>query len=176
MALYNIIHFLEEALNNIRRNTFVAVITVGTIAIAFLIFGIFLIIFSNLNYITSTWKEQIQVVSYLKDGLSNAEIISIEEKIKSEREISSVTFISKEKALSEFRKDLSNQTGLLEGLGENPLPAYFEIRFKRAYQDSKSIISLVDKLKKIKGIEEVQYGREWVENLSSFRSKVCGFQ
>lgn len=168
MALYNIIHFLEEALNNIRRNTFVAAITVGTIGIAFLIFGIFLIIFSNLNDITSTWKEQIQVVSYLKDGLSNAEIISIEDKIKSEREINSFAFISKEKALSEFRKDLSSQTGLLEGLGENPLPAYFEIKLKKAYQDPKSILSLVDRLKKIKGIEDVQYGQEWVENLSSF--------
>lgn len=168
MSLYNITHFIEEALNNIRRNAFVTVITVGTIALSFLILGVFLIIFSNLKDITSSWQEQIQIVAYLKEGLSSADITSLEEKIRAEREVSSVRFISKDKALSEFKKDLANQTGLLDGLGENPLPAYFEVKIKKAYQDSGAVSSLAERSKKIKGIEDVQYGQEWVENLSSF--------
>lgn len=168
MSLYNITHFIEEALNNIRRNAFVTVITVGTIALSFLIFGVFLIIFSNLKDITSSWQEQIQIVAYLKEGLSSTDIASLEEKIRAEREVSSVQFVSKDKALSEFKKDLANQTGLLEGLGENPLPAYFEVKIKKTYQDSVAVSSLAERFKKIKGIEDVQYGQEWVENLSSF--------
>ncbi|MEK6682189.1 MAG: permease-like cell division protein FtsX [Nitrospirota bacterium] len=168
MSLYNITHFIEEALNNIRRNAFVTVITVGTIALSFLILGVFLIIFSNLKDITSSWQEQIQIVAYLKEGLSSADITSLEEKIRAEREVSSAHFISKDKALSEFKKDLANQTGLLDGLGENPLPAYFEVKIKKAYQDSGAVSSLAERFKKIKGIEDVQYGQEWVENLSSF--------
>ncbi len=168
MSLYNITHFIEEALNNIRRNAFVTVITVGTIALSFLILGVFLIIFSNLKNITSSWQEQIQIVAYLKEGLSSADITSLEEKIRAEREVSSAHFISKDKALSEFKKDLANQTGLLDGLGENPLPAYFEVKIKKAYQDSGAVSSLAERFKKIKGIEDVQYGQEWVENLSSF--------
>lgn len=168
MSLYNITHFIEEALNNIRRNAFVTVITVGTIALSFLILGVFLIIFSNLKDITSSWQEQIQIAAYLKEGLSSADIASLEEKIRAEREVSSAHFISKDKALSEFKKDLANQTGLLDGLGENPLPAYFEVKIKKAYQDSGAVSSLAERFKKIKGIEDVQYGQEWVENLSSF--------
>lgn len=168
MSLYNITHFIEEALNNIRRNAFVTVITVGTIALSFLILGVFLIIFSNLKDITSSWQEQIQIVAYLKEGLSSADITSLEEKIRAEREVSSAHFISKDKALSEFKKDLASQTGLLDGLGENPLPAYFEVKIKKAYQDSGAVSSLAERFKKIKGIEDVQYGQEWVENLSSF--------
>ncbi|MFZ3089293.1 MAG: permease-like cell division protein FtsX [Nitrospirota bacterium] len=168
MSLYNITHFIEEALNNIRRNAFVTVITVGTIALSFLILGVFLIIFSNLKDITSSWQEQIQIVAYLKEGLSSADITSLEEKIRAEREVSSAHFISKDKALSEFKKDLANQTGLLDGLGENPLPAYFEVKIKKVYQDSGAVSSLAERFKKIKGIEDVQYGQEWVENLSSF--------
>lgn len=168
MSLYNITHFIEEALNNIRRNAFVTVITVGTIALSFLILGVFFIIFSNLKDITSSWQEQIQIVAYLKEGLSSADITSLEEKIRAEREVGSAHFISKDKALSEFKKDLANQTGLLDGLGENPLPAYFEVKIKKAYQDSGAVSLLAERFKKIKGIEDVQYGQEWVENLSSF--------
>lgn len=168
MSLYNITHFIEEALNNIRRNAFVTIITVGTIALSFLILGVFLIIFSNLKDIASSWQEQIQIVAYLKEGLSSADIASLEEKIRAEREVSSAKFVSKDNALSEFKKDLANQTGLLEGLGENPLPAYFEVKIKRAYQDSGAVSSLAERFKKTKGVEDVQYGREWVENLSSF--------
>lgn len=168
MSLYNITHFTEEALNNIRRNAFVTVITVGTIALSFLILGVFLIIFSNLKDITSSWQEQIQIVAYLKEGLSSADITSLEGKIRAEREVGSAHFISKDKALSEFKKDLANQTGLLDGLGENPLPAYFEIKIKKAYQDIGAVSLLAERFKKIKGIEDVQYGQEWVENLSSF--------
>ena len=63
-------YIVEDALTNIRRSGWGGLASVGTIAVSFIIMGIFLIITGNLGAVVAEWKEQFQVTVFLEDGIT----------------------------------------------------------------------------------------------------------
>jgi cell division transport system permease protein len=78
-----------------------------------------------------------------------------------------VTYLSKKEALTDFRRKIRGQESLLEGLKTNPLPASFQLRIREQYQTADALGHLAASLKRIEGVEDVLYGQEWVERLTS---------
>ncbi len=155
-----------EALRSLKRSGWGGLASIGTIAASFLIIGVFLLISSNLNAVLSGWKEEVQITAFLKDGLPAAQISSLKDEISTERGIKALSYVSKEQALADFKRDLKGQEGLLEGLGYNPLPSSFQIRVDEALQSPEALKDLAGKLKKLNGVEDVLYGQEWIERLT----------
>jgi len=63
-------YILEDALGSLRRSRWGALASIGTIAVSFVIVGIFLIITGNLGALVADWKEPFRegVVYYLTGG------------------------------------------------------------------------------------------------------------
>ncbi len=57
---------------------------------------------------------------------------------------------------------------MLEGVEGNPLPASFEIQLEPEYRSPEGIEAVVDELGKLKWVDDLQYGGEWVEKFSAF--------
>ncbi|MBI3754794.1 MAG: hypothetical protein HY265_01350, partial [Deltaproteobacteria bacterium] len=140
-----------------------------TIAISLAVCGLFVGIFVNINKTLNNMGGQIQVVAYLKDGLSNDVVASTRQEIARMPEVDSLEYISKEKAFSLFKNDLKGHNGILEGLNAAPFPASLEIRVKKELlRNPEGIHGFISKLKIFNGIEDVQYGQEWVDRLFAF--------
>jgi len=169
------VHFISETLQNIRSNLAIFIVTTVTIAISLAICGLFVGFFVNLSGILSNMGSQIQVVAYLKDGLSQDAFLNIRKEITSMPEVEGLEYISKEKAFTIFKEGLKGQKGILEGLNINPFPASLEIRVKTLFRSSQGIKGLISKLKIMNGVEDVQYGQEWVERLFVLIRFVEGF-
>jgi cell division transport system permease protein len=159
---------LGEALRSLKRSGWGGFASIGAITASFLIIGIFLLISSNLGLLVSRWKQEVQITVFLKDGLSAAQVSSLKKKLSEEKAIRSISFVTKEQALSDFKKDLKGQEGLLEGLGYNPLPASFQIQLNEPYQSPETLQELARALKSLNGVEDVLYGQEWIEQLTLF--------
>ncbi len=136
-----------------------------------MIFGIFLILFLNLNLLHEGWGERIQITVYLKDDADKDGLIK---EIKKEKEVAEAIYTSKEKALAEFRKELGREKEVLDSIGENPLPASLDISVKKEYRSSEFIEPLVETIKRLSGVEEVHYGEEWVKDLTSLLKGLRG--
>jgi cell division transport system permease protein len=160
-------YILEDALVNIRRSRWRALAAIGTIAVSFLIVGIFLIISRNLGALLSEWKEQFQITVFLEDGTTAEQLALLKKRIQSESAVKTMTYTSKEEALQSFRRELKGKESLLEGLGENPLPASFQIRVHEAYQTPEALGKLSAFLARLEGVEDVMYGQEWVDRLAA---------
>lgn len=160
---------LREALHSLRRSGWGGLASTATIAASFLIIGVFLLISFNLSTLISRWKEEVQVTVFLKDGLSSGLITSLREKVSKQEAIRSLSYVTKEQALSDFKQDLRHQEGLLEGLGYNPLPASFQIQVREPYQSPQKLQELAQRLRKLEGVEDVLYGQEWIERISLIR-------
>jgi cell division transport system permease protein len=160
-------YILEDALVNIRRSRWRALAAIGTIAVSFLIVGIFLIISRNLGALLSEWKEQFQITVFLEDGTTAEQLALLKKRIQSESAVKAMTYTSKEEALQSFRRELKGKESLLEGLGENPLPASFQIRVHEAYQTPEALGKLSAFLSRLEGVEDVMYGQEWVDRLAA---------
>lgn len=160
-------YILQDALLNIRRSGWSGLASIGTIAFSFVIVGIFLIISRNLGALVSEWKEQFQVTVFLEDGITPEQLTLLKKRIQSERAVKTMTYTSKEEALQSFKQELKGQESLLEGLGENPIPASLQLRIHDVYQTPEALRQFTASLGRLEGVEDVLYGQEWVDRLSA---------
>lgn len=162
------IYFLSETFNNIKSNILTTIITIITISLSLSICGFFLGIFINLNHLIDNISNQIQVVAYLKNGLSSEIALDIKKELIYMPEVEEIEYISNEKAFSIFKEELNGQTGILEGLNANPFPASLEIKLKKAFRNSSGVEGLAARLKLIDNISDIQYAHEWIDKFSAF--------
>jgi len=165
-------YFVERAFINIRQNLLVTLLTIGTITLAFLILSLSLLIYVNLERVTESWSDRVQVTAYFTEDLSPGDLATLKAKIKALEGTSDIQYISKDEALKRFYGRLKGQESLLEGVSAEILPSSLEIHLKKNSRDSTSISRYVERLKKIPMITEVQYGEEWVKRFSHFMNLI----
>ncbi len=164
--IHLILYFVREASVSMMRNKLLNSIAVGMIAVSLAIFGIFLLIYTNLNSIARRWTDAVQIIAYVNTSLNNDQRIDIESQIRVIEHVEDVTSISKKQALKQFKQRLTGQEELLEGLEPNPLPASFEIRLESPYRNLEGVQEVVEQLQSIETLDDIQYGQKWLENLT----------
>ncbi len=170
-------YFIRQAWLNLTQNPWLNAITLATITVSFLIFGVFLIVFLNTRGLMEEWGSRIRVSAYLVSSLGRAEGLALRDKILAFEEVQEAAYRSKEDAMKILEEKMPDRKELLRGLPRNPLPASLEIRVKPAYQNSEGVKSLVRKLKTVQGIEDLQYGADWLDRFSAFMTllKILGW-
>ena len=160
-------HTLTDALTNLGRAGWSGLASVGTIAVAFLIVGIFLLLTQNLSAALGQWRDQYQVTVFLDDRIAADQLALLKKRIANERAVRAVAYISKAEALQAFKRELKGRESLLEGLGENPIPASFQLRIQEENQTPAALRQLAAFLSRLEGVEEVQYGQEWIDRMAA---------
>lgn len=172
MVLYS----FSEAIRNIRDNPLTSLVAVATITFSLTIFGIFGIFFVNTKGVLDSWGSQVHVMVYLVDGIGEDRLYTLRRQITGMREVEGVDYITKERAYLTFKEGLKGEKGVVEGLTTNPFPASLELRIRREFRNSEGVKGLVSRLKGLDGVDDIQYGQEWVERFSAFLgfAKVVG--
>lgn len=161
-------YFIGRAILNLRQNVMVNILTIGTISLALLIVSLFLLVFVNLESTADEWSGKIQVTAYFDQELPPQELNQLMNRIKSIEGTARVSYVSKSDAMKRFRTRLKGQETLLDGVPADVLPASIEISLKRSSRREGAIEAYVAKLKKVPGVNEVQYGEEWVRRFNAF--------
>ncbi len=166
MKGYGLFYFISEAFRGLRANSLVNVLAMGTISMAMLIVGFFLLAFINLHAVVKTLGDRLEISVYLKDGTTDNEKDFLLDRLKAEPGVKKVTYLSKADALALFKKELKGQEPLLQGLGENPLPDSYEISVDHRSADADRIAAIAKKFSGYPGVEDVSYGKEGAKMLS----------
>ncbi len=165
MRGYGPAFYLIEAFHGLRANSLVNLLALGTISMARLIVGFFLLVFLNLRSAVGAMGERLEISVYLKDGLTDQEKDYLVTRLKAEAAVRKATFQSRAEALALLRKELRGQEALLDGLGENPLPDSYELTIDPAYAATEKMDALSKRIEKLPGVDDVSYGRQSVEVL-----------
>ena len=160
-------HIFAHALINLIRAGWGGLASIATIGVSFVIIGIFLLLIVHFNALVAEWKEQFQVSVFLDDKITPTQLEILGKRIQNETAIKAITFTTKEEALATFRRELRGQESLLEGLGDNPLPASFQLKIREGYQSPDALRRLSAFLSRLEGVEDVQYGQDWIERISN---------
>ena len=107
---------IGRAITNLRQNWLISSITIGIISICLFLVGGYLLMTYNLQGVFETWKTQVRVTTYLRDGFQEEDILIFQDRLSSLSEVHSVTYTSKSKALEEFGVMLGDDRFLIEGL------------------------------------------------------------
>lgn len=160
-------YFLRTAVENLQINRMMAFFSFLSLSLTLTLFGVFLLFYYNVQNLLQSMQEDVQFSIYLSDETAEEAVRAIRERLSSDDRISSVTYISKEEALAIFKKEFHDES-LLTSLGGNPLPASFEVKVKAAYQDPQQLSVMIDRFRRLPGVEEIEYGSEWLRNLDAF--------
>ena len=147
------------------RNRGMGLASVTSISAVLMILGVVLILILSINNAVMDTKlkfDEIEV--FLQDDLSSEALDNIEDSVKNNPGVISIMFRSKDQALEIMKADWADESYLLEGLEENPLPDSYIIKVNDIVLADK----LVNNVKALDGIEEVKYYKDVIDKLLIF--------
>ncbi len=158
--------FIKKALQDISDNRFLNTITVVTIGLSILIISSFSLFFINTNALLNSWKQGVRVLVYLEQDATDANRLDLRYQLQRLKEIQELTFISKEAALKQLKRQMQHQSALLENLKKNPLPDAFEIRVVDASRELNQVAALAKRIQTFPQVAEVEYGQHFIARFS----------
>jgi cell division transport system permease protein len=161
---------LREALNVFRRAPALSILSITTIAFSLYVVGLFGLVALNLREALRGVEQRVEVVAYLLRGTPPESIAQASEDIAAFPEVQRVTFVSEDEALTRARAELVEFRDAYRDLTVNPLPASLEIQLKDGSRDAVHAQLVAERLRGIGFIDDVRYGREWVEKLDRLRN------
>ena len=133
----NLIRVINQGWVNFRRNSWLAFGTIGIMALALLIFSGLVAFNAVSQTAVASLEEKVDITAYLKTDVSDEAAEEIKAELEKRPEIIFVNYISRGKALEEFKEKHKNEELVqqaLSELGENPLQASLEIKAKETAQ------------------------------------------
>jgi cell division transport system permease protein len=159
-------YFFREAFLSLRTHQTGTLIGILTTAFTLTSFGIFLLLYFNVNHFLSRIQQNIQIIVYPKDGLDPGKLGALQTFLQSDPAVDTLTMISPQDALNDFKKQFPDETYLLEGLSDNPFPASFILTMSASSSSMDVTTPLVSRLQHHEDIQRVQYNRDWTERLT----------
>jgi len=156
---------LKLTFHHIRRSPFQSTVAFLTVFTCFFILNFFLLINRGLSGVLNHFETKPEITIFLKDGLNQAKVESIQKELASYPGIKEIRYISKEKALSLY-KDMNKDNPLLtEMVTASILPASFEV----SAFNPKVLEAIAQNFSAKKDIvDEIIYQKDVIESLLSW--------
>ncbi|HET9575702.1 MAG TPA: permease-like cell division protein FtsX, partial [Nitrospira sp.] len=154
-----IFYLLREAWANISTNRTTTMVAILTTAFTLACVGIFLLLYVNLRAAAGWLQDDIKIMVYLDDRAVAATVAELEQQLRSDRAVSALHFVSKEQALGEFKAQFPSDSHLLEGLGQNPLPASFVVTLSPPFRSPVAIKRWAERIGGLAGVAKVDYNQ-----------------
>jgi cell division transport system permease protein len=154
---------LRRAWQGFWRNAVMSLAATATMILMLLLLSGFWIVQSGLTAGLQFVEQKVEVVADLRDGITQTEIATITTDMLKHREVDSVTYVSKEDALANFRATLQAQgeRDLTTYLDTNPLHPSVNVKLK----DPKVFGTVLDDLRAEDGVSNVKDIHSLVDNL-----------
>jgi cell division transport system permease protein len=160
----------REALLSFRRAPLLSVLSVTTIAFSLFTVGLFGLVAVNLREALKELEERVEIVAYTLRGTPSETIALATQDIAAFPEVKDVSYVSEEEALRRARAELVEFRDAYRDIQVNPLPASIEVRMKDGYRDATTVERVAQRLRGFGFIEDVRFGREWVQKLDHLRN------
>jgi cell division transport system permease protein len=136
----------------------------GTVAVAFVTLGGFLLAASNLQRIVSQWGSAAEMSVFLRDDMDEAARRDLAGELAKHASVERAAYVSKDQALTRFKSDFPELAEMTAAEG-NPFPPSIDVQLRTEAVGSGAADRLADDLRARAGVLDVRYDREWMERL-----------
>jgi cell division transport system permease protein len=158
-------YYLREGLAGFHRAKLMSLLSVSSITAALFLLGTFLLVTLNFHLALRGLRERFEIQAFIREGAPEAQVVVAGSAIRSIPGVKDAAFVSKEEALKRFREELGDRGGLLSAIEANPLPRSFRVSLQAEHRNPESMSAIAEKIQKLPGIEEVEYGKAWLGRL-----------
>ncbi|PIR01004.1 MAG: hypothetical protein COV66_04025 [Nitrospinae bacterium CG11_big_fil_rev_8_21_14_0_20_45_15] len=166
--LHFAINVVLTTYGNIRASKKVFFVSIATSSVAFSILGLFLCFYVSLSGILEKLDDQVRVIVYLEDSITEEQSLDIEELARKLPELESIKSFSRESAWEEFKENFSDKLPVLMELESNPLPASYDLKLKPVSDSVEKLKEIAGKFAKLEGVEAVDFGEQWISRFKGF--------
>lgn len=165
---------LREALAAFRRAPLLVALSVVAIALSLFVVGLFSLAAHNIHVAIESVEERVEVVGYLRDDVTEEQVTAARAELGTRPEVLEVAYVSKTEALATAVRDLEEFREVYADLDVNPLPASLEVRLQPGYRNPQSVESVAQVLAAMPFVEDVRFGREWLDKIFTLRRVTAG--
>jgi len=158
---------IEEALASLWRGRRSGLLSTATISLALFVLGAFLVVTANLQSLADQWSHGAELSVYLRDEVTPPQQQAIESALAPGDVVASREFVSKNAALARFKQTFADLASTVDTLGDNPLPASYEVRLHPTADVGETIDRLAARVRALDGVADVRYDRQWIGRLLS---------
>ena len=158
---------LREVFLAFKRAPLLAVLGITTIAFSLFAFGLFGLVAINIKAALLEIEDRVEIRAFLADSATDAQVGELMRGISKLPQVADVGYVSPDSALQRARTELEEFRDVMEGA---MLPASVELRLKEGARDPESMQMISRRLQSYPVVEDVRYGREWVEKLYRIRN------
>ena len=129
--LTNFLRVFKLGWREIYRNAGISVGTIFIVFVSLFLIGVVFLSYGMNKNLISTLENKIDVSVYFSSKAEEKDIFAVKEKLESLPDVKNVEYISKEKALENFKETHKENNLFLDSLneiGENPLPSSLNIQ------------------------------------------------
>ena len=161
---------LGEAAMTFKRTPLLSGLSIASIGFSLFTIGLFALVALNFRKALATLAERVEVVAFVLRGTPTETISQASQDISAFPEVLEVKFVTADQALSRARRELVEFKEAYRDLEVNPLPASFEVRLRPEFRDAEHAQAVAERLRGFPFVEDVRYGRDWVERLDRLRN------
>jgi cell division transport system permease protein len=152
----------REVLLAFRRAPLLGVLGVVTIAFSLFAFGLFGLVSLNVQSALREVEDRVEIRAFLHEGVTDDEARTLVRAMTAVPSVAEVGYVSPDSALLRARSELQEFRDVMDGAF---LPGSVELRLREGQRDPASVAAVSKRLEGFPIVEEVRYGREWVEKL-----------
>ncbi|MCU0633515.1 MAG: permease-like cell division protein FtsX [Gemmatimonadaceae bacterium] len=158
---------LREALLGFRRAPLLSVLGIVTIAFSLFSVGVFALVALNVRDAIRDIEDRVEIRAYLAAGTGDDQVAIAVGDLETQPGVLMATYVTSEQALERARKEF---TAFGDEFDDAVLPASIELRLKEGFRDPAAVDKVAGLLKAYPFIEDVRYGREWIEKIYRLRT------
>jgi cell division transport system permease protein len=140
------------------------VLSVFSLAVAFVCLGASLIVVTNLRALEERWMRAGRASVYLKDGATQEEVEALRGALSRVHGVTGVRYVSSGDAQTEFGQHEVGNRSELAALPQEAFPASIELDVAQDLPDAE-LADMIRKMKELPAVDEVETYHAWTERL-----------
>ncbi len=170
MKINSVKYFAKEATKNVFSNGWMSLASVFTVVASLLVFGLFLILTMNLNYMVTQIASDYEITLTVDENQTTEQITELENSLKNLPNVSEVIFESREERLNLLRQQFGDNASLLDRYQneKNPLRHWFKVTCEDLTKSDQTVADI----KSLNGVVRVISNGETIRKLTSASSYI----
>lgn len=145
-------YLTKQGRHNLRANRLMSLASIGVLTACLLLTGIAGLFSANVNSLVEYLGDQNETVVYLDQGLSDEELASVDQTLRSMPGLAAVTYVSQEEVLETYKGYMSEYADLFNDFEEdNPFHANYRVVLENLNQ----LDEMIAQLEQIDGVYSV---------------------
>ncbi len=145
-------YLTKQGLHNLRANRLMSLASIGVLTACLLLTGIAGLFSANVNSLVEYLGDQNETVVYLNQGLSDEQLASVDQTLRSMPGLAAVTYVSQEEVLETYKGYMSEYADLFNDFEEdNP----FHANYRVVLEDLNQMDGMIAQLEQIDGVYSV---------------------